>query len=243
MLTQFSRSELLLGPESTEILRKKYIAIFGIGGVGSYLAEALARSGIGHFILFDPDKVCITNINRQLIANHKTIGKYKVEVMKERILDINPDADVVTYKCFYSSSNVDEYDFSEYSYILDCIDTISSKLLIIEQAKKNHIPILSCMGTGNKLDPTKLLLSDINKTSVCPLARVMRQELKKRNITKVNVLFSREPPIRLKLTEERRGSADTLFPRPVPGSVSFVPSAAGLIIAAEVVKELLGISS
>jgi tRNA A37 threonylcarbamoyladenosine dehydratase len=239
MLTQFSRSELLLGRESTEILKRQQVAVFGLGGVGSYVVEGLVRSGIGRFVLFDRDVVCVTNLNRQLIATRKSIGMAKVHAMRDRILDINPDAEVIMHECFYGAANALDFDFSGYSYIIDCIDTISSKLIIIEQAKSKNIPIISCMGTGNKLDPTRLELSDINKTSVCPLARVMRQELKKRRIKKLKVLYSREIPIAAASSEEFRGRIDPSTKRPVPGSVAFVPSVAGLIIAGEVIRDLL----
>lgn len=239
MLTQFSRSELLLGPDSTEFFKTTMVAVFGLGGVGSFVVESLARSGIGSFVLFDADIVCLSNLNRQLIATHKTLGRPKVEAMKERILDINPNAEVVIHQVFYDASRAGSYDFSRYDYIVDCIDTISAKLVIIDEAKRKKIPIISCMGTGNKLDPTRLELADIHKTSVCPLARVMRQEIKKRRIKKLKVLYSREVPIIPGPGEEVRGGPDTAFPRPVPGSVSFVPSVAGLIIAGEVVKDLL----
>jgi len=238
MLSQFSRSELLLGKESTAILADKKIAVFGLGGVGSYVVEGLVRGGIGKFVLFDKDTVCLTNLNRQLIATQKTIGLPKVEIARNRILEINPEAKVVTHECFFGISNAHEFDFSDFSYIVDCIDTISSKLIIIEEAKKLKIPVISCMGTGNKLDPTRLELADINKTSVCPLARVMRQEIKKRRIKKLKVLYSREVPLTPAESEERT-KMDSVGGRPVPGSVSFVPSVAGLIIAGEVIKDLL----
>lgn len=242
MLTQFSRSELLLGPASTGILSGKKVAVFGLGGVGSFVVEGLVRSGIGHFELFDSDSVSLTNLNRQLIATRSTIGKPKVAVMRDRIVDINPDAVVVTHHCYYDVANRGEYDFSTYDYIIDCIDSVSSKLLLIEEATRLHIPIISCMGTGNKLDPTRLELTDINKTSVCPLARVMRQELKSRHVNKLKVLYSREVPLIPGQSEEFRGRAGSSSSHPVPGSVSFVPSVAGLIIAGEVVKDLLNLT-
>lgn len=239
MLTQFSRSELVFGKESTEILKNKIVAVFGLGGVGSYVVEGLVRSGIGGFVLFDSDTVSLTNLNRQLIATRKTIGMPKVEIMRDRILDINPDAKTVIHQCFYGTGNAPDYDFTGYSYIVDCIDTISSKLVIIEEAKKKNIPVISCMGTGSKVDPTRLEIADINKTSVCPLARVMRKELKKRGIKNVKVLYSREVPVPPVISEEFRGRTANSPGHPVPGSVSFVPSVAGMIIAGEVVKDLL----
>lgn len=239
MLTQFSRNELLFGTKATDFLNTKKVLIVGIGGVGSFAVEALARSGIGQFVLVDADVVCITNINRQIIATYKTIGRPKVDVMKERILEINPNASVSVYQVFLEASNLLLFDFSELSYILDCIDTVTSKLLIIEEAKQKKIPIVSCMGTGNKLDPVRLELTDINKTSVCPLARVIRHELKRRKIKKLKVLFSREVPIIPYTNEEVRGNNNNAIKRPVPGSVSFVPPVAGMIIAGEVIKDLL----
>lgn len=239
MLTQFSRSELLLGKDSTQFLFEKKVAVFGLGGVGSFVVEGLVRSGIGKFVLFDSDNVGVTNLNRQLIATQRTIGFPKVEVMRERILEINPLAEVEIHHCFYGSENSDDFNFDDYSYIVDCIDTVSSKLLLVEKARKKHIPIISCMGTGNKLDPTRLELTDINKTSMCPLARIMRQELKERRIKKLKVLYSREEPKVIGVSEEFRGRAGSSSAHPVPGSVSFVPSVAGLIIAGEVIKDLL----
>ncbi|MDF2567835.1 MAG: Dinucleotide-utilizing enzyme involved in molybdopterin and thiamine biosynthesis family 1 [Oscillospiraceae bacterium] len=250
MLNQFSRTQLLLGKEAMTILEDATVAVFGIGGVGSYTVEALARSGIGHFVLFDDDKVCLTNINRQLIATRKTVGKHKVEVMKERILEINPDAKITAHQCFYTADNADEFDLTEYSYIVDAIDTVSSKLALIERAKKLDVPIISCMGAGNKLDPTQFEVTDIYKTSVCPLARVMRNELKKRRIKKLKVVYSKE--ISRKPIEDDDNSCKNhcICPpgtqrkctvrRQVPGSIAFVPSVAGLILAGEVIKDLTG---
>jgi len=249
MLTQYSRTELILGLDSTNILSEKTVAVFGIGGVGSYAVEGLVRGGVGHFVLIDDDKVCLTNINRQLIATHATIGKAKVIVMRDRILEINPSATVEIYQCFYGKDTAMQFDVSKWSYIIDCIDTVSSKLLLVEAAEKNAVPILSCMGAGNKIDPTKFEIADIKKTSICPLARVMRQELKKRRISKLKVLYSREIP--LKPTEAGENtckescvcSEGTMrkctLRRQIPGSVSFVPSVAGMIIAGEVIKDLL----
>jgi len=249
MLNEFSRTEILLGEEAMKKLRESSVAIFGIGGVGSYVAEALARSGVGKFVLFDDDIVCLTNINRQLIATRKTIGRKKVDVMAERIRDINPYAEVEVNACFYLPENSDEYDFSEYSYIVDAVDTVTAKLEIIVRAEGKNIPIISSMGAGNKLDPTQFEVSDIYKTSVCPLARVMRHELKKREIKKLKVVYSKEIPIRPMNDDSMSCKSNCVCPpdstrkctdrRAIPGSVSFVPSVAGLIIASEVVKDLI----
>ncbi len=252
MTNQFRRTEILLGSDAMKILEKSCVAIFGIGGVGSYTAEALARCGIGEFALIDDDKICLTNLNRQLIATRKTIGKQKVDIMKERILDINPHAKVTTHICFYTEENADEFDFTQYSYVVDAIDTITSKLILIERAKKAQVPVISCMGAGNKLDPTKFEVVDIYKTSMCPLARVMRHELRARGVTSLKVVYSKEPPIKPIEDENTSCKTNCVCPpgtqrkcdnrRQVPGSVSFVPSVAGLIIAGEVVKDLTGIS-
>ncbi len=252
MLTQFSRSELLLGADSTAKLGCARVAIFGVGGVGSFVAEGLARSGIGHFVLVDDDKVCLTNINRQLIATHSTIGRPKVEVMRERILDINPGAIVEIHQCFYGAETAASVVFSSCTYIIDCIDTVSAKLLLVETAREKNIPIICCLGAGNKLDPTRFEIADIYDTSVCPLARVMRRELKKRSIPALKVLYSREEPIKISEGAESSCKAGCVCPpgttrkcssrRAVPGSVPFVPSVAGLIIAGEVVRDLLGIT-
>ena len=235
MLNEFTRTELLLGEEAMARLSAARVAVFGIGGVGSFAAEALARAGVGALDLFDDDKVCLTNINRQLIATHKTIGQKKVEVMRERILDINPKCIVTAHECFYGADNAEEYDLSVYDYIVDAIDTVSSKLLLIERAFQANVPVISCMGAGNKLDPTRFTVADIYATSVCPLARVMRRELKKRGIPALKVVYSTEEAIQPQETEElKRGSR-----RAVPGSVSFVPPVAGFILASEVVKDLI----
>jgi tRNA A37 threonylcarbamoyladenosine dehydratase len=251
MLNQFSRSQLLLGADSMEILAKSRVAIFGIGGVGGYVAEALARTGVGSFVLIDDDKVCLTNINRQIIATRKTVGQYKAEVMRDRILDINPDAQVEVRKCFYLPENAHEFDFSKYSYVVDAVDTVTAKLEIIMQAKKLEVPVISCMGAGNKLDPTKFQVADIYKTSMCPLAKVMRRECKKRGIKKLKVVYSTEKSKRP--IEDMSISCRThcICPpgaqhkcterRDIPGSLAFVPSVAGLIIAGEVVKDLTGV--
>lgn len=249
MLNEFSRTEILLGEVAMKKLKDSTVAIFGIGGVGSYVAEALARSGVGKFVLFDDDKVCLTNINRQLIATRKTIGRKKVEVMAERILDINPNAEVEINACFYLPENADEYDFSKYSYIVDAVDTVTAKLELIMRAEEKNIPIISSMGAGNKLDPTQFEVSDIYKTSVCPLAKVMRHELKKRGIKKLKVVYSKEMPIKPMDDNSMSCKVNCICPpgatrkctdrRAIPGSVSFVPSVAGLIIASEVVKDLI----
>lgn len=229
MLNQFSRTELLIGKEALEILNKCHIAIFGIGGVGGYVVEALVRSGVQNIDLIDNDTVSLTNINRQIIASHSSLGKFKVDVMKERILDINPKAKVNTYKCFYLPETKNLFDFSQYDYVVDAIDTVSGKLQLISQAKEANCRIISCMGAGNKLDPTKFEIADISQTSVCPLARVMRQECKKRGLTNVKVLYSKGKALK---------PLDNNDEENVPGSTAFVPSVAGLIIASEIVKEL-----
>lgn len=251
MLNQFSRTELLFGKEAMEKLQNARVAVFGIGGVGSFTVEALARSGVGNLDLIDDDKVCLTNINRQLIATRKTVGKYKVEVMRDRILDINPKANVVIHQCFYSKDTADQFDFSEYDYIVDAIDTVSAKIEMILRAQEKNVPIISCMGAGNKLDPTKFEVTDIYKTSICPLAKVMRRELKARGVKKLKVVYSKEPA--RKPLEDLSISCRTncICPpgaerkcterRQIPGSNAFVPSVAGLIIAGEVLKDLTGV--
>ena len=235
MENSFSRTELLLGKDKIELLKNKKVLIFGIGGVGGFVCEALARTGIGYFDLVDNDKVSISNINRQIIATTKTIGLYKTELMKERIESINPSANVKTYNLFYTKDNQDVFDFNNYDYIIDCIDTVTSKLLIIEKATKFNKNIISSMGTGNKINPMMLEISDIFKTSVDPLAKVMRYELRKRGIKKLKVLYSKELP--MKLEEEIINENNKV----IPGSISFVPSVGGLIIASEVIKDLTGI--
>lgn len=235
MLNEFSRMELLIGEEGANRLSGAKVAVFGLGGVGSYTVEALARCGIGSLTLVDHDRVSLTNINRQLYALHSTVGKTKIQVAKERIRDINQDILVHTYETFYGEDTKDMFDFSAYDYIIDAIDTVTAKLLLIEEAKKCGTPVISCMGTGNKLDPFRFEITDISKTSVCPLAKVMRSELRKRGIRKVKVLYSREKPLKTPLSVETKGNSG----RPVPGSIAFVPSVAGLMIASEVVKDLL----
>ena len=252
MLNQFSRTGLLIGKEALERLSKAHVAVFGIGGVGGYVVEALVRSGIGNFDLIDDDKVCLTNLNRQIIATRDTIGRHKVEVMRERILSINPDAEVTTHRCVYLPENARDFDFSSYDYVVDAVDTVTAKLEIVMRAKESNIPVISCMGVGNKLNPTQLEIADIYKTSVCPLAKVMRRELRKRGVDKLKVLYSKEEPITPLDDSEDTCREHCVCPpgttrkctqrRAIPGSISFVPSAAGLIIASEVVKDLAGIN-
>ena len=249
MLTQFSRTELLLGKEAMEKLQNSRVAVFGIGGVGGYVCEALARSGVGAFDLIDDDKVCLTNLNRQIIATYKTIGKYKAEVMKERILDINPKADVRVHKCFFLPENADEFPYEDYDYMVDAVDTVTAKISLVMKAQEKRIPIISSMGAGNKLDGSQFKVADIYKTKVCPLAKVMRRELKKRGVKKLKVVYSEEQSIRP--IEDMSISCRThcVCPpgakhkcterRDIPGSVAFVPPVAGLIIAGEVVKDLV----
>lgn len=229
MREEFTRTAMLIGEESVEKLSSVHIAVFGIGGVGGYVTEALARCGVGAFDLIDNDTVNITNINRQIIATHQTLGRYKTEVMKERILLINPEAKVNVHNTFYLPENSAEFDFTKYDYIVDAVDTVTAKIEIIVNAKKAGTPVISSMGTGNKLDPTRFEMADIYKTTVCPLAKVMRRELKRRGIDSLKVLYSKEEPIK------RQGEEGT---KPTPASISFVPSVAGLIIAGEVIKEL-----
>ena len=248
MLNQFSRTQLLLGKDNMDRLAEAKVAIFGIGGVGGYVAEALARSGVGSFVLVDDDKVCLTNLNRQIIATRKTVGKYKAEVMRDRISEINPDAEVEVRKCFYLPENADEFDFNEYSYVVDAVDTVTARLEIIMRAKECGVPVISSMGAGNKLDPTKFQVADIYKTSMCPLAKVMRRELKKRGVKKLKVVYSTEKPTRPLDDMSVSCRTNCICPpgaahkcterRDIPGSVAFVPSVVGLIIAGEVVKDL-----
>lgn len=238
MLTQFSRTELLLGREAMERLSGSRVAVFGIGGVGGYVCEALARSGIGALDLIDHDQVSLTNLNRQLIATHKTLGRYKTDVMRERILEIDPEADVRVYRSFFLPENAEEFPFGEYDYVVDAVDTVTAKIALVMKAREHGIPVISSMGAGNKLDGSRFRVADIYQTKVCPLARVMRSELKKRGVDKLKVVYSEEKPISpLKELQE-----DTQR-RTVPGSVAFVPSVAGLIIAGEVVKDLCGVKS
>lgn len=246
----FSRTQRLLGKAGLEKLKAARVILFGVGGVGSFTAEALARSGVGTIELVDDDTVCITNINRQIMATHATIGKRKAEVMKDRILEINPEANVVVHPCFFTKETADQFDFSAYSYVIDAIDTVSSKLLLAELATATHTPIISCMGTGNKLDPTRFTVTDIYQTSGCPLARVMRRELRKRGISHLKVVYSEEEA-RVPILEDEAMEAEDICPpsdtrpgtvrRQAPGSIAFVPSVAGMILAGEVICDLAGV--
>lgn len=248
MLNQFSRTQLLLGEEAMDRLKKARVAVFGVGGVGGYVCEALVRSGVGAFDLIDDDKVCLTNLNRQIIATRKTVGQYKVDVMQNRMLEINPDIDVRLYKCFFLPENAADFPFEEYDYIVDAVDTVTAKIELIMRAQALNVPIISAMGAGNKLDPGRFKIADIYDTSVCPLARVMRRELKKRNVKSLKVVYSDEQPIRP--IEDMRISCRThcICPpgakhkcterRDIPGSTAFVPAVAGLMIAGEIVKDL-----
>ena len=233
MLEQFSRTEVLLGKEAMEKLSQCRVAVFGVGGVGGYVCEALARSGVGAFDLIDNDKVCLSNINRQIIATRRTVGEYKTDVMKERILEINPEADVRIHNCFFLPENADEFSFEEYDYIVDAVDTVTAKIELVMKADENNVPIISSMGAGNKLDGSQFKVADIYKTKVCPLAKVMRRELKKRGVKKLKVVYSEEMP----LTPGEQISDGSR--RQIPGSVAFVPSVAGLIMAGEVVKDIV----
>lgn len=248
MLNQFSRTELVIGKEGLEKLSNAKVAIFGLGGVGSFVLEGLVRAGVGNFVLIDDDRICLTNLNRQILATRKTVGQPKVEVAKQRILDINPDANVEIHQEFFMPETEGILDNS-IDYIVDCIDTVTAKIELVVRADKLNIPIISCMGTGNKLDPTRFEVTDIYKTSVCPLAKVMRKELRSRGIKKLKVVYSKEEPVRLNETTENSCKHNCICPpgtkrkctirNKVPGSVSFVPSVAGLIIAGEVVKSIL----
>lgn len=240
---QFARTELLLGKDAMERLHRAKVAVFGIGGVGGYTVEALARSGIGSFVLVDNDRVSLTNLNRQIIATHQTIGRYKVEVMRERILEINPQAQVEMRQCFYLPENAGSFSFSEYDYVVDAVDTVTAKIDMIVRAKECGVPVISSMGAGNKLDPTRLEVTDLYRTTVCPLARVMRRELKKRGVDRLKVVYSTEPA-RKPMEEGIPDSAETeqTHKRAVPGSVAFVPSVAGLMMAGEVVNDLIAAS-
>lgn len=253
MQEQFSRTALLLGADKLERLQNARVAVFGVGGVGGYAVEALARSGIGTLDLIDNDTVCLSNLNRQIIATHSTLGQYKVDAARERILDINPEARVNVYKTFYLPETADQFDFKQYDYIIDAIDTVTGKLQLVEQAMRSKVPIISSMGAGNKLDPAAFEVADISKTSVCPLAKVMRRELKKRGIEHLKVVYSKESPripFSSTATEMPRipfSSAETetsetdmqTRKKQTPGSCAFVPSVVGLIMAGEVIKELL----
>lgn len=249
MLNEFSRTELIIGKPALEKLKSSKVAVFGIGGVGTFVVEGLVRAGVGKLVLIDDDCICLTNINRQLHATHKTIGKPKVEVMKERVLEINPKAEVEIYQRFYLPECSDELIHNDYDYIVDAIDTVTSKLDLIMKAKAAGIPVISSMGTGNKLDPTRLEVADIYSTSVCPLAKVVRKELRQRGVDSLKVIYSRELPIKPAELEDSDCSTCCICPpemihkgierRSVPGSISFVPSVAGMIIAGEVVKDII----
>lgn len=229
MQEQLSRTGLLIGDDGLERLKNARVAVFGIGGVGGYVVEALARSGVGSFTLVDSDRVSLSNLNRQIIATRETIGQYKTEAMKQRIHSICPETEVETHECFYLPETRDQFDFSRYDYVVDAVDTVTAKIDLVLRAKEAGVPVISSMGAGNKMNPAMFEVADIYRTSVCPLAKVMRRELKKRGVRELKVVYSREEPIK-RTTEE---------PRPVPGSIAFVPSAAGLIIAGEVVKDLI----
>lgn len=249
MLNQFSRTQLLFGADAMGKLATSRVAVFGIGGVGGYTVEALARSGVGAIDLIDDDRVCLTNINRQIVATRKTVGKHKVDVMEERILDINPKCKVRAYKCFYLPETKDQFNFSEYDYVIDAVDTVTAKISLIMQANEAGTKVISCMGAGNKLDPTAFEVSDIYKTSICPLARVMRRELKKRGVKKLKVVYSKEKALRPLEDMSISCRTNCICPpgaerkctdrRDIPGSVAFVPSVAGLILAGEVIKDLI----
>lgn len=250
MLTQFSRTQLLLGEDSMEKLKNARVAVFGVGGVGGYVCEALVRSGVGAFDIIDDDKVCLTNINRQIIATRKTVGKYKVDVMKERMLDINPDVDVRDYKCFFLPENSDDFPFSEYDYVVDAVDTVTAKIELVMKCQREGVPIISSMGAGNKLEASAFKVADIYKTKMCPLAKVMRYELKRRGVKKLKVVYSEEKPTRPIEDMAISCRANCICPpgaehkcterRDIPGSLAFVPSVAGLIIAGEIIKDLTG---
>ncbi|MGN1124108.1 MAG: ThiF family adenylyltransferase [Eubacterium sp.] len=234
MPNQFSRTELLIGKDAVEKLKSARVVVFGVGGVGGYAAEALARSGVGHIDIVDNDTVSLTNINRQIIALHSTVGQYKVDVMKRRMQDINPDIDVNAYNVFFCEETADGFDLSQYDYIVDAIDSVKSKILLIERANENAVKIISAMGAGNKLDASAFEVSDISKTSVCPLARVMRYELKKKGIKRLKVVYSKEQPIAPAKSDE-----DVPGKRQVPGSMAYVTASAGLLLAGEVIKDLI----
>jgi tRNA A37 threonylcarbamoyladenosine dehydratase len=250
-MDQFSRTELLVGKEGIEKLKKSTVAIFGIGGVGSFAAEALCRCGVGRLVLVDYDDICLTNLNRQIHATRKTVGKPKVDVMKERLLEINPDADIIVYKELYNEETADRLLLPEYDYVVDAIDMVTSKINLVLRCQEMNIPVISCMGAGNKMDPTRLEITDIYKTSVCPLAKVMRYELRKRGVKKLKVVYSKEEPITPKSDVadcktncicSNKETANCTKRRQIPGSTSFVPSAAGLAIASAVVRDLLACS-
>ena len=249
MLTQFSRTELLFGKEAMDKLAGSKVAVFGIGGVGGYVCEALVRSGVGAFDLIDDDKVCLTNLNRQIIATRSTVGKYKSDVMRDRMLDINPNVEVEVHKCFFLPENADDFPWDSYDYVVDAVDTVTAKIALVMKCKEKNIPIISSMGAGNKLDGSQFKVADIYKTKVCPLAKVMRRELKKRGVKKLKVVYSEEIPTRPIEDMAISCRNNCICPpgaehkcterRDIPGSVAFVPSVAGLIIAGEVAKDLI----
>ena len=251
MQDQFSRTQLLLGREGMERLRAARVAVFGVGGVGGYTVEALARSGVGALDLIDDDKICLTNLNRQIIAVRSTVGEYKVDAAEARVKDINPDCVVRKWRTFYTPETAEQFDFTQYDYVVDAIDTVTGKVALVVQAQAAGVPVISSMGTGNKLDPARLEVADITKTSVCPLARVMRRELKKRGVKHLKVVYSREPAMTPIDDESISCRSNCICPpgaekkclvrRQVPGSTAFVPPAAGLILAAEVVRDLTGV--
>ena len=249
MLTQFSRTELLFGKEAMDKLAGSKVAVFGIGGVGGYVCEALVRSGVGAFDLIDDDKVCLTNLNRQIIATRSTVGKYKTDVMRDRMLDINPNVEVEVHKCFFLPEDADDFPWDSYDYVVDAVDTVTAKIALVMKCKEKNIPIISSMGAGNKLDGSQFKVADIYKTKVCPLAKVMRRELKKRGVKKLKVVYSEEIPTRPIEDMAISCRNNCICPpgaehkcterRDIPGSVAFVPSVAGLIIAGEVAKDLI----
>ena len=253
MLNQFSRTQLLLGEGGIKKLQDSRVIVFGIGGVGGYVVEGLVRAGLGAIDLVDDDKVCLTNVNRQLIATRRTVGKYKVDVTKERILDINPHVSVTVHKCFFLPETADQFDFSQYDYVVDCVDTVTAKVEIIMRAKKAGVPVISCMGAGNKLDPSKLQVADIYKTTMDPLAKVMRHEMRRRRVKKLKVVYSTEKPTRPLEDMSISCRTNCICPpgtarkctdrRDIPGSSPFVPPAAGLLIASEICRDLTGVQS
>lgn len=248
MLNQFSRTQLLYGEEAIKKLSDSRVAVFGIGGVGGYVCEALVRSGVGHFDLIDDDKVCLTNLNRQILATRKTVGKYKAEVMAERMKEINPDVDIRIHKCFFLPENANDFQFDEYDYVVDAVDTVTAKLELIMRSKSLEVPIISAMGAGNKIDAGRLKIADIYDTQVCPLARIMRHELRKRGVKKLKVVYSDEQPIRPIEDMSISCRNHCICPpgaqhkcterRDIPGSTAFVPAVAGLLIAGEIVNDL-----
>lgn len=243
MQTQFERTKLLIGEESLEKLKNARVAIFGVGGVGGYVCEALVRSGIGSFDLIDNDTVCLSNLNRQIIATHSSVGKYKVDVMRDRMLDINPEVNVKVYKCFFLPENAHEFPFAEYDYVVDAVDTVTAKIELVMKCQEEGVPIISSMGTGNKMEASAFKVTDIYKTKMCPLAKVMRYELKKRGVKKLKVVYSEEIPLNPMVRSlEVAANADKTVAsrRSTPGSLAFVPPVSGMIIAGEVVKDLTG---